>query len=116
MIDWNKVIEQALGSATIIIPAVIGGMVKLRRMEQKQNVALENQTRIETKADGNHARALEAVRETSRENVEQLIKAVEKVLAVKSARAEKRSTDPDPAEAPTTKRGRRSTDPKEPSK
>lgn len=112
MIDWQKVIEQALGSATIVIPAVIGGMVKLRRMEQKQNVALENQVRIETKADGNHARALEAVRETSRENVEQLIKAVEKVLAAQTPRrAEKRSTD---LELDPPKRGRRSTDKKEP--
>jgi non-homologous end joining protein Ku len=107
VIDWNKVIEQALGSATIIVPAVIGGMVKLRRMEQKQNVALENQNRIETKADGNHAKALEAVKETSRENVEQLIRAVEKVLTAQSRRAERRSTD-DPE--PATKRGRRSTD------
>jgi hypothetical protein len=100
VIDWNKVIEQALGSATIIIPAVIGGMIKLRRMEQ-------NQLRIETKADGNHARALEAVRDTSRENVDQLIKAVEKVLEAQSRRAERRRTDPDP-EGP--KRGRRTTD------
>jgi hypothetical protein len=110
MIDWNKVIEQALGSATIVIPAVIGGMVKLRRMEQKQNVALENQNRIETKADGNHARALEAVRETSRENVDQLIKAVEKVIDAQYRRAERRRTDPDP-DGP--KRGRRTTDKKD---
>lgn len=111
MIDWNKVIEQALGSATIIIPAALAAMVKLRKIDQNQQTALKNQDRIETKADGNHARALEAVRETSRENVEQLIKAVEKVLSVKSARAEKRSTDPDPAEAQSKQRGRRKTDP-----
>src|SRR5947199_8108772 len=97
MLDWNKVIEQAIGSATIIIPAVIGGMVKLRKLEQNQQTALRNQDRIETKADGNHARALEAVRETSRENVEQLIKAVESVLAAQTPkRLSARSTDVDP--------------------
>jgi non-homologous end joining protein Ku len=111
MLDWQKVIEQALGSATIIIPAALAAMVKLRRLEQNQNVALKNQDRIETKADGNHARALEAVRETSRENVEQLIKAVEKVLTAQSRRAERRSTD-DPE--PSAKRGRRTTDKKDP--
>lgn len=102
-LDWNRIIEQTLATATVVVPAVIGGMIKLRRMEQNQN-------RIETKADGNHARALEAVRETSRENVEQLIKAVEKVLSAQSRRAERRSTD-DPE--PTSKRGRRSTDKKD---
>lgn len=111
MIDWNKVIEQALGQA----PAILGGAALIiAALRPKLNKMEKNQDRIEAKADGNHARALEAVRDTSRENVDQLIKAVEKVLAAQSPRrGEKRSTDPDPDQAPTAKRGRRSTDKKE---
>lgn len=116
-LDWNKVIEQALATATVVlpvvVPAVIGGLIKLRRLEHNQQTALKNQDRIEQKADGNHARALEAVKETSRYSSDQIVKAVEKVLAAQAPRrAEKRSTDVEPD--PTPKRGRRSTDKKEP--
>jgi Sec-independent protein translocase protein TatA len=87
----------------------------IQKIDKKQDVAIENQKRIEDKADGNHARALESVKETSRYTSDQIIKAVEKVLAAQAPhRASKRSTDPEPTEAQVPKRGRRSTDKKEP--
>lgn len=110
MIDWTKVIEQALGQA----PAIMGGAALIiAALRPKLNKLEKNQQRIEEKADGNHTRALEAVKETSRYTSDQIIKAVEKVLSAQAPRrAEKRSTDPDPeqAEAQSKQRGRRKTD------
>lgn len=86
---------------------------KIDQLAAKQDVSLANQARleakanvIEEKADGNHAKALEAIKlagkyeghaeakNDSRFDQEQILKAVEQVLAAQSKQRGRRRSDP----------------------
>lgn len=98
-IDWTRVIEQSLANAPLIIAAAAAAIYKLRKLEKGQQ-------RIEAKADGQHAKVLEEVKKAgryegvqeakqdSRLDREQIVKAVEQVLAAQSKLRGRRKTDP----------------------
>lgn len=105
-IDWNKIIEQSLAQAPAIIIAAAAAIYKLRKVEKKQDVALANQRRIEEKADGQHAKALEEIHKAGKRegaleaqaaplyDHDQIVRVVEQVLAAQSKQRGRRRTDP----------------------
>lgn len=107
---WQDVAVEVVKQLAGIITAagiLLGVIYKwIRDIKKTQAEALANQKRIEEKADGNHARALEAIKQAgkyeghleakkdARFDQEQILKAVEQVLAAQSKQRGRRKTDP----------------------
>lgn len=100
-LDWNKIIEQSLVNAPLIIGASAAAVYKLRKIEKNQQQALANQHRIEDKVNGNHKAAMKAIKlagkyeghkEARREVKEDLSDAV-KTVKTAAKRGPRRATD-----------------------
>lgn len=100
-LDWNKIIEQSLVSAPLIIGASAAAVYKLRKIEKNQQTALANQNRIEDKVNGNHKQQMRAIKlagkyeghlQARREVKEDLVDAVKTVKTV-TKRGPRRATD-----------------------
>lgn len=101
---WQDVVIELVKQAAAIIAAaavLLGIIYKWIRDLKK------GQDRIEQKADGNHAKALEAIKQAgkyegkeeakqdSRYDREQLLQVVEQVMAAQSKQRGRRKTDPE---------------------
>jgi type II secretory pathway component HofQ len=95
MVDWNRLAELFVANTAPTLLALAAVFRSLRR----------NQKRIEDKADGQHTRALEEIKKAgkyegvqeakqdSRLDREQIVKAVEQVLAAQSKLRGRRRSD-----------------------
>lgn len=103
-LEFVKQLAPIIAAAAILLGVIYKWV---RDIKKNQALALENQKRIEEKADGNHAKALEEIKkagkyeghleakEDSRFDKEQLLKAVEQVLAAQSKQRVRRKSDPE---------------------
>lgn len=111
-LEFVKQLAPIIGAAAILLGVIYKWV---RDIKKKQDISLENQARlekkadvIEQKADGNHQKALEAIKlagkyeghveakNDSRFDQEQILKAVEQVLAAQSKQRGRRRSDPPP--------------------
>lgn len=102
-LEFVKQLAPIIGAAAILLGVIYKWV---RDIKKNQAESLANQKRIEEKADGNHARALEAIKQAgkyeghleakqdARFDQEQILKAVEQVLAAQSKQRGRRKSDP----------------------
>jgi hypothetical protein len=102
-LELVKQIAPIIGAAAILLGVIYKWV---RDIKKNQMEALANQKRIEEKADGNHARALEEIKKAGKYEgaqeakkdasftSEQILRAVEQVLAVQAKQRGRRKSDP----------------------